>query len=221
MSSYRWTEEQSSRRDVVVVQLLGKYRPPRSMRPCIDSPWSIRSHFAIHTVSWMVSDHLRGERSSHAPSQPSNGACNHLQCPYFLSPRQFDYDASFKLIHHAAGIRSKAFLTDIVALQNSLYCRLSYFCSFMLSSIRMSATRRLSSITTQTTRRSSTMKEAVVGKGPKVQIIDSPIPKPGPGQIVTKVVYSGSNPKDWFVRRSAAATMSILINDQEASREHA
>ncbi|KAK5122948.1 fusarubin cluster-oxidoreductase [Meristemomyces frigidus] len=41
------------------------------------------------------------------------------------------------------------------------------------------------------------MKEAVVGKGPKVQIIDSPIPKPGPNQVVTKVIYSGSNPKDW------------------------
>ena len=43
------------------------------------------------------------------------------------------------------------------------------------------------------------MKEAVVGKGPVVSIIDSPIPKPGPGQIVTKVVVSGSNPKDWKV----------------------
>jgi NADPH:quinone reductase len=41
------------------------------------------------------------------------------------------------------------------------------------------------------------MKEAVVAKGPKVDIIDSPIPKPGPGQVVTKVIFSGSNPKDW------------------------
>ncbi|RYC59860.1 hypothetical protein CHU98_g6336, partial [Xylaria longipes] len=43
------------------------------------------------------------------------------------------------------------------------------------------------------------MKEAVVSKGPKVQIIDSPIPKPGPDQVVIKVVVSGSNPKDWKV----------------------
>ncbi|KAI0434921.1 GroES-like protein [Xylaria sp. FL1042] len=41
------------------------------------------------------------------------------------------------------------------------------------------------------------MKEAVVSKGPKVQIIDSPIPKPGPEQVIIKVVVSGSNPKDW------------------------
>lgn len=43
------------------------------------------------------------------------------------------------------------------------------------------------------------MKEAVVAKGPKVLIRDSPIPRPGPGQVVTKIVVSGSNPKDWKV----------------------
>ncbi|KAH8157653.1 hypothetical protein CIB48_g10592 [Xylaria polymorpha] len=41
------------------------------------------------------------------------------------------------------------------------------------------------------------MKEAVVSKGPKVQIIDSPVPEPGADQVVIKVVVSGSNPKDW------------------------
>lgn len=41
------------------------------------------------------------------------------------------------------------------------------------------------------------MKEAIVHVGPKVEIVDSPIPKPGPGQVVIKVVVSGSNPKDW------------------------
>lgn len=41
------------------------------------------------------------------------------------------------------------------------------------------------------------MKEAVVAKGTKVTIRDAPIPKAGPNQVVTKVVYSGSNPKDW------------------------
>lgn len=68
----------------------------------------------------------------------------------------------------------------------------------MLSSIRMSASRRLSQITNQT-RSASTMKEATVAKGPKVTIQDVPIPKPGPYQVVTKVIYSGSNPKDWSV----------------------
>ncbi|KAI0517102.1 GroES-like protein [Xylaria bambusicola] len=41
------------------------------------------------------------------------------------------------------------------------------------------------------------MKEAIVSKGPKVEIIDSPIPKPGPDQVLIKVNVSGSNPKDW------------------------
>ncbi|KAI9689261.1 MAG: hypothetical protein M1820_010172 [Bogoriella megaspora] len=40
------------------------------------------------------------------------------------------------------------------------------------------------------------MKEAIVGKGPSVQIVDSEIPKPSADQVVIKVVVSGSNPKD-------------------------
>lgn len=43
------------------------------------------------------------------------------------------------------------------------------------------------------------MKEAIISKGPTVTIQDTPIPKPGPRQVVTQIVYSGSNPKDWYV----------------------
>lgn len=43
------------------------------------------------------------------------------------------------------------------------------------------------------------MKEALISSGPKVNIVDTPIPKPGPDQVIIKVVYSGSNPKDWKV----------------------
>ncbi|KAI0006613.1 GroES-like protein [Xylariaceae sp. FL0662B] len=43
------------------------------------------------------------------------------------------------------------------------------------------------------------MKEAVVAPGLKVEIIDSPIPKPKADQVLIKVVVSGSNPKDWKV----------------------
>jgi len=43
------------------------------------------------------------------------------------------------------------------------------------------------------------MKEAIVSKGPTVQIIDSPVPKPNADQVVIKVVVSGSNPKDWKI----------------------
>lgn len=43
------------------------------------------------------------------------------------------------------------------------------------------------------------MKEALVTTGPKVNIVDSDIPKAGKDQVVIKVVFSGSNPKDWKV----------------------
>ncbi|TVY84571.1 Trans-enoyl reductase [Lachnellula suecica] len=41
------------------------------------------------------------------------------------------------------------------------------------------------------------MKEAIVAAGPKVTLQDVPIPKPNADQVLIKVVYSGSNPKDW------------------------
>ncbi|KAK4034868.1 alcohol dehydrogenase [Parachaetomium inaequale] len=43
------------------------------------------------------------------------------------------------------------------------------------------------------------MKEALVSKGPQVQIVDSPIPTPNENQVLIKVIVSGSNPKDWKV----------------------
>ena len=46
----------------------------------------------------------------------------------------------------------------------------------------------------------TTMKEAIILKGPDVKIVDIPIPKAEKGKIVVKVVYSGSNPKDWVWR---------------------
>ena len=68
-----------------------------------------------------------------------------------------------------------------------------------MSFLRTSAVRRLS-----TTARllippthPAKMKEAIIHKGLKVEIIDSPIPTPEPSQVITKVVVSGSNPKDW------------------------
>jgi len=47
------------------------------------------------------------------------------------------------------------------------------------------------------------MKEAIVHPdeaGPRVEIIDSPIPEPGPYDILIKVIVSGSNPKDWYAQ---------------------
>ncbi|KAJ9131808.1 Protein TOXD [Pleurostoma richardsiae] len=41
------------------------------------------------------------------------------------------------------------------------------------------------------------MKEAIVSAGPKVKIVDSPVPEPSDDQVLIKVVVSGSNPKDW------------------------
>ncbi|KAF9776444.1 hypothetical protein IL306_005366 [Fusarium sp. DS 682] len=41
------------------------------------------------------------------------------------------------------------------------------------------------------------MKEAIVKKDISVEIIDSPIPKPGPGEVLIRVIIAGTNPKDW------------------------
>ncbi|CRG83020.1 hypothetical protein PISL3812_00368 [Talaromyces islandicus] len=41
------------------------------------------------------------------------------------------------------------------------------------------------------------MYDTVIHSGPVAEVIESPIPKPKPGQVVIKVVVSGSNPKDW------------------------
>lgn len=41
------------------------------------------------------------------------------------------------------------------------------------------------------------MKEAVIFKGPRAEVHDAPIPEPGPDEVLTKVIVSGSNPKDW------------------------
>ncbi|KAK3361938.1 chaperonin 10-like protein [Lasiosphaeria ovina] len=41
------------------------------------------------------------------------------------------------------------------------------------------------------------MKEALVSKGPEVQVVDSPVPSPNDDQVLIRVVVSGSNPKDW------------------------
>ena len=54
------------------------------------------------------------------------------------------------------------------------------------------------------------MKDTIVSKGPKVVIIDSPIPTPGPDDVVTKVVVSGSNPKDWYAKQYEH-TISLLL----------
>ncbi|KAH8600018.1 chaperonin 10-like protein [Bisporella sp. PMI_857] len=49
------------------------------------------------------------------------------------------------------------------------------------------------------------MIEAINLPGPKVKLIRSPIPEPNNGQVLVKVVVSGSNPKDWKVPDTAAS----------------
>lgn len=42
-----------------------------------------------------------------------------------------------------------------------------------------------------------TMLELLIHRGPKTELIESPIPTPNDDQVVIKVMVSGSNPKDW------------------------
>lgn len=44
-----------------------------------------------------------------------------------------------------------------------------------------------------------TLGSVIVHEGPEAKIIDSPIPKPGPNDVLIKVVSAGANPKDWKV----------------------
>ena len=62
------------------------------------------------------------------------------------------------------------------------------------------------------------MKEAIIHKGLKVEIIDSPIPVPEPDQVITKVVVSGSNPKDW--KRPEYSGQSLNHGDDIAGVVH-
>jgi NADPH:quinone reductase-like Zn-dependent oxidoreductase len=41
------------------------------------------------------------------------------------------------------------------------------------------------------------MKEAFINQQLSVEIREVPVPKPGPGQLLIRVVVSGTNPKDW------------------------
>ncbi|PNP51745.1 hypothetical protein THARTR1_07514 [Trichoderma harzianum] len=47
------------------------------------------------------------------------------------------------------------------------------------------------------------MKEALAYPGPKVDVVESPIPTAGPFQMIVKVVCVGLNPKDWKVADGA------------------
>lgn len=58
------------------------------------------------------------------------------------------------------------------------------------------------------------MKEALVTTGPKVNIVDSEIPKAGKDQVVIKVVFSGSNPKDWKVPGTCLTNHATRITRQ-------
>ncbi|KAK4153992.1 chaperonin 10-like protein [Chaetomidium leptoderma] len=60
------------------------------------------------------------------------------------------------------------------------------------------------------------MKEALVSKGPLVQIVDSPIPSLNDDQVLIKVIVSGCNPKDWKVADIMGGPPSINQGDDIA-----
>lgn len=91
--------------------------------------------------------------------------------------------------------RAALFFVGLLALQN--YVLPDSFALFRHQESRHCASPYTSH--EEIPRLPATMKEALIDKDTKVSIIDSPVPKPGPGQILIRVVVSGSNPKDWKV----------------------
>jgi NADPH2:quinone reductase len=63
------------------------------------------------------------------------------------------------------------------------------------------------------------MQEAVVHAGPRVEIIISPIPKPGSGQLLIKTYFAASNPKDWK-RPTLAGQTTMNQGDDVAGTVH-
>jgi hypothetical protein len=63
-----------------------------------------------------------------------------------------------------------------------------------------------------------TMYELIIHPGPKVEVIDSPIPVPNDDQVVIKVIVSGCNPKDW--KRPEWFNVSINQGDDIAGIVH-
>ncbi|KAK6813837.1 hypothetical protein RU639_010233 [Aspergillus parasiticus] len=67
------------------------------------------------------------------------------------------------------------------------------------------------------------MKEAIVRKDTSVEIVDSPIPEPGPGHVLIKVILAGSNPKDWKIPIHSSREMNTgddISGIVEAVGEH-
>ena len=62
------------------------------------------------------------------------------------------------------------------------------------------------------------MKEAIVQPDLQVKIVDSEIPVPKDDEVVTKVVVSGSNPKDW--KRPVMSNQAMNSGDDIAGVVH-
>ena len=63
------------------------------------------------------------------------------------------------------------------------------------------------------------MQEAIVHAGPRVDVITSLIPRPGPGQLLVRTHYAASNPKDWK-RPTLAGQPSMNQGDDVAGTVH-
>ncbi|KAK5653175.1 hypothetical protein OQA88_9274 [Cercophora sp. LCS_1] len=69
----------------------------------------------------------------------------------------------------------------------------------------------------------TTMKELLVHGIPKLtgHIHQVPIPTPGPGEVLIKVIAAGLNPKDWKFTESRPASSALNIGDDIAGIIHA
>src|SRR5690242_18501627 len=61
------------------------------------------------------------------------------------------------------------------------------------------------------------MRAIVYGKNGGLELVDRPVPEPGPGEVRVHLVVSGVNPTDWKARRNTAEPEGDVVPDHDGA----
>ena len=61
------------------------------------------------------------------------------------------------------------------------------------------------------------MLEAIVSVGPKAKLVNSPVPTPGPDQVLIRTATAAANPKDWSVSEPHVEVGVLTLVQESAS----